>query len=192
MTRTNKRKLALAQGLKQYNTGRPCGRGHVAARSTASGNCITCTNIRVRERRKRPEVRARAAAAAKVRRQNPNVKAATSAQGKAERRADPRLHLLALARRRARRDKVPFALKLRDIVVPPVCPVLGIPLFIGDGVSGPNSPTVDRVVPSHGYLAFNIAVISAKANSIKQNAQPHEVEAVARWMRTVWPEHLCY
>jgi hypothetical protein len=37
------RKDALAQGLTHYFTGKPCKRGHVAARYAKTGNCVECT-----------------------------------------------------------------------------------------------------------------------------------------------------
>lgn len=37
-----KRKRADWLGLKHYYTGKPCSRGHIAERMTASGNCMVC------------------------------------------------------------------------------------------------------------------------------------------------------
>ena len=37
------RKDALAQGLTHYFTGKPCKRGHIAARYAKTGNCVECT-----------------------------------------------------------------------------------------------------------------------------------------------------
>jgi hypothetical protein len=39
------RKDALAQGLVHYFTGKPCKRGHVAARYAKTANCVECTLI---------------------------------------------------------------------------------------------------------------------------------------------------
>lgn len=39
-------KEAKAKGLKRYFTGKPCKRGHVAERYTATGNCLQCDNER--------------------------------------------------------------------------------------------------------------------------------------------------
>jgi hypothetical protein len=45
------RKEALEQGSTRYFTGEPCGRGHVAERYTARGNCVECQEeARRRER----------------------------------------------------------------------------------------------------------------------------------------------
>lgn len=97
--------------------------------------------------------------------------------------AYPAVRLLAKARQRAIKRGVPFSLTLEDVVVPDVCPVLGIPLAIGDKVFGPNSPTLDRLRSDLGYEPGNVAVISFRANLIKNNATAEEVEQVAAWMR---------
>lgn len=42
------RKMARDAGLKGYFTGAPCGRGHLADRATANGDCTECRDARVR------------------------------------------------------------------------------------------------------------------------------------------------
>lgn len=37
-----RRKVALAQGVVRYNTGKPCIRGHTADRFSKSGKCVEC------------------------------------------------------------------------------------------------------------------------------------------------------
>jgi hypothetical protein len=39
-----KRREAKALGLKTYNTGKPCPRGHVGERRVSSGSCVICAN----------------------------------------------------------------------------------------------------------------------------------------------------
>jgi len=53
----------------------------------------------------------------------------------------------------------------------------------GDGKVRPNSPSIDRVSPGKGYVKGNVIVVSQKANSIKSNATPHELERVAAFYR---------
>ena len=97
------------------------------------------------------------------------------------RRVCPAGVLLRAARRRAVRRALPFDLTADDIVIPAFCPVLGIPLFraIGAAAQGPNSPTLDRVVPDLGYVRGNVRVISSRANQIKSDATPSELLQVA-------------
>lgn len=46
LTMISARKQAQASGAKQYESGRPCKRGHLAPRFTGNGECTTCTAIR--------------------------------------------------------------------------------------------------------------------------------------------------
>lgn len=80
---------------------------------------------------------------------------------------------------------LPFNITKNDIEVPELCPALGIPLARARGAVSPNSPSLDRIVPELGYTRGNVAVISVRANAIKQNATPQELEAVASWYRRV-------
>ena len=40
------RQLAIAAGERTYSTGRPCSRGHLAARYTLTSNCTECARER--------------------------------------------------------------------------------------------------------------------------------------------------
>ncbi len=89
--------------------------------------------------------------------------------------------LISAAHQRARTKGLPFNLSVGDVVVPLVCPVLGIPLVRGHKVSHDGSPQLDRMIPSLGYVRGNVAVISKLANTIKSNATPQQIRAVADW-----------
>jgi hypothetical protein len=65
-----------------------------------------------------------------------------------------------------------------------VCPVLGLPLFPGRGQPTANSPSIDRVDPSLGYVRDNVWVISNRANMIKNDATLEELEALVCALRT--------
>lgn len=45
------------------------------------------------------------------------------------------------------------------------------------------SPTLDRIVPEKGYVKGNVAVISHKANRIKNNGSLEELEAVVSYTK---------
>jgi hypothetical protein len=81
---------------------------------------------------------------------------------------------------RARRAGIPFNLEFEDIVIPAVCPLLGIPLMRGVGAPAPSSPSLDKIIPSLGYVKGTVQVISQKANAMKQNATLVEFETMAR------------
>jgi hypothetical protein len=89
--------------------------------------------------------------------------------------------LISGAKARAAQAGIPFNLTIEDIVIPERCPALGIPLVPGVGVSHDGSPQLDRLVPELGYVKGNVVVISKLANTIKQNASPKQIRAVADW-----------
>lgn len=86
--------------------------------------------------------------------------------------------MLHSAKHRAKRLGVPFDLTIEDVKIPPRCPVLGIPLRIGDGKISQCSPTLDRIVPERGYVKGNVVVVSLKANAMKSNATLEDMRKV--------------
>jgi len=94
------------------------------------------------------------------------------------------------ARKRAIKNNLPFNIEVADIIVPEFCPALGIKLQHGVGTHHAASPTLDRVVPSLGYVKGNIAVISLKANVIKNNATQAEIQKVADWLLNFFSDSL--
>lgn len=97
-------------------------------------------------------------------------------------------YILRNARRRARIQGVPFNITKTDIVIPDVCPILGIPITINsyynDGRKGwGNSPSLDRIIPEKGYVPGNIHVISLRANRIKCDATLEELRLIYEYFR---------
>jgi len=88
--------------------------------------------------------------------------------------------ILTRVKSRAKRCKIPFNLTIEDIIVPDLCPVLGIPIYSvsGAGTNQYHSPSLDRIVPELGYVKGNVRVISQRANLLKSNATIEELEAV--------------
>lgn len=85
---------------------------------------------------------------------------------------------------RAKAKGVPFDIEITDIVIPDFCPVLGIPLESSGKITD-NTPSIDKLVPTLGYVKGNINVISFKANRIKNDSTPEELEAVLSWVKSV-------
>ncbi|NWE51583.1 hypothetical protein [Brevundimonas sp. P7753] len=85
---------------------------------------------------------------------------------KAQRRLKPAVALHSRARQRAARRSLPFDLRVSDVIVPSVCPALGVPIVIGKARSL-FSPSLDRIRPGLGYVRGNTRVISDKANRLK-------------------------
>lgn len=93
-----------------------------------------------------------------------------------------RKKVLRKCRQRALEQCVPFCLTESDLVLPKVCPVLGIAVRHANGRPEDHSPSVDRLVPDLGYVPGNIAVISNRANTIKNSGTAEEHRRIADWM----------
>ena len=99
--------------------------------------------------------------------------------------------MLAHARKRAKAKHVPFDIDIeyvRSLVVSH-CPVYGMPLnwstfCENKPIPTANSPSLDRIDPTKGYVKGNVWIISHKANTFKSYATHEElkilVEAVGR------------
>ena len=99
------------------------------------------------------------------------------------RRLRPVPHMLARIKRRAKEKGFAFSITHEDIQVPAVCPVLGIPLYVGDGGPTDNSPELDRIDNNKGYVKGNVMVVSRRANRIKNDATLDELERIASFYR---------
>lgn len=98
--------------------------------------------------------------------------------------SDPRRLMLQSARHRAKKAGVPCLLSVDDFSIPELCPVLGIRLQRSPGKRGgmsPFSPSLDRVKPELGYVPGNVIVVSMRANFLKNNASPEELQLVAKF-----------
>lgn len=88
------------------------------------------------------------------------------------------------AKSRAKSKGLDFNLVIDDIVIPELCPVLGVPLKVSTtGKADEYSPSLDRFDNNKGYVVGNIAVISYRANRIKVDATIEEVEKVLLYMK---------
>lgn len=99
----------------------------------------------------------------------------------------PWYRLWASAKVRAKKKGVPFDISLDDVYAlvegTVVCPALGIPLKWDNNKMLDDSPTMDRIIPELGYVKGNIALISQRANRIKNNAYADEIGKVYTWLK---------
>ncbi len=100
-------------------------------------------------------------------------------------RKNPVSYMLWQVKTRAKKKGIPFDLSHDDIKIPECCPILGVTLEISNEHSSENSPSVDRIIPSRGYVRGNIQIISHKANSIKNNATADELQKVASYIKVL-------
>jgi len=92
----------------------------------------------------------------------------------------PEWKLHANSKKRAKEMGIENTLKIEDIVIPDVCPLLGIPLVAGTKIHHDQSPSIDRINSQCGYTKENIWVISMRANKIKNAASFSEFMSIAQ------------
>jgi hypothetical protein len=85
-------------------------------------------------------------------------------------------------RYRALQRNIEFNLTIEDIIIPEYCPILGVKLVVGTAKDYEHSPSIDRIDNSKGYIKGNIAIISKKANSMKNSATLEELIKFANWV----------
>jgi hypothetical protein len=97
--------------------------------------------------------------------------------------------LLRHARARARRNNLPFDLTREwlETMMVSHCPITLQPIDwlkeqVVDGKVGPNSPSIDKIIPELGYVQSNCAIISHRGNLIKSNGSIDEHRRVVQYM----------
>lgn len=95
-------------------------------------------------------------------------------------------YILSQVKTRALKTGKEFNLTIEDIVIPSHCPVLGIPLNAENTYHAKdNSPSLDRVDNSKGYIKGNVLMVSFKANRLKSDATPDEILAVGNFYKNL-------
>lgn len=152
------RKDARERGFRFYDTGEPCKYGHVSHRRTGDGRCMECDRAREKRRRGSPWRWAQ------------------------------------LAQNRCKRRAIEIGVEctvtiedLHDLIMEQElrCPVFGCKLRLKgrEGRTSNNSASIDRLDSSLGYVKGNIAVISMRANTIKNSYSSDEILAVGNWLK---------
>ena len=95
-------------------------------------------------------------------------------------------HMINSLKGRCRKKGLPFDLVANDLLalIPDdgICPAIGIEIIFGGKLSG-NSPSIDRIIPSLGYVRGNVCIISHKANSMKQDCvDPDQLRRLANFL----------
>ena len=87
------------------------------------------------------------------------------------------------AKERSNKKGIPFDIELSDIIIPEICPVLGIEInpTLGRGGRKNNSASLDKFIPELGYVKGNVQVISWRANRLKSDGLPEEWTKIAEW-----------
>lgn len=90
-------------------------------------------------------------------------------------------HLLCLARGRSEKAGLEFNVTVDDLILPTHCPLLFVEInYAASGRKGAqdNSPSIDRIDNSLGYVKGNVWIISWRANRIKSNASIEEIRLI--------------
>lgn len=104
---------------------------------------------------------------------------------KKDRKEDPSYYIWRRAREQNNSGRqLIYTIRPEDIVVPSHCPILGIKLKFHYGYRGhfPDTPSIDRIDNTKGYVPGNVQVISSKANTMKSNANKEELLKFAFWI----------
>jgi hypothetical protein len=96
--------------------------------------------------------------------------------------------MLTKARKRAQSKGWAFDLTFEDLqhLVVSRCPILGTELVwkYGHGLGlGAHSPSLDRIDNSLGYIKGNVAIISHKANGMKNSCTIEELQAILDYIQ---------
>ena len=98
------------------------------------------------------------------------------------RKNNPHISHLSNAKQRAKKFNLPFDLdkewfysELSDC-----CPVFGTKLS-----EGKDNVSIDRIVPSKGYIKSNCRLISHRANTIKNDATLDELKQLVKYLEAV-------
>lgn len=78
-----------------------------------------------------------------------------------------------------RKKPWPFSIIIDDIVIPKVCPLLGIPIQ-HKGRGHDNNASLDRIDSNKGYTPSNVWVISHRANTLKSSGTWQEHMLLAK------------
>jgi len=93
--------------------------------------------------------------------------------------------LVGSVRNRCRKQGIAYDLDVEYLlsITTDECPVFKTPFIWsqGNGYS-PEGPSLDKVIPTLGYIKENVVFISRIANTIKQNVTEKELYAVADWL----------
>lgn len=90
------------------------------------------------------------------------------------------------AKQRAKRNGLDFNIEQTDVIIPPTCPLLEFPIIWGNGEQ---SPALDRIDNTKGYIKGNVWVISHLANRMKNNGTIMQLDTFCKnWMMAHRPD----
>ena len=147
-----------------------CGAG-ISGRHGSAKRCPACADVRNRQLRMVRVVEWRKVNPERIKEIRRRNRPAWVAKNREK-------NMLFAARRRAKESGKECTISASDIHIPKRCPVLGIRLAFG----GPrdNTPSLDRINPSKGYIPGNVQVVSQRVNRCKSDLTKREMLALGR------------
>jgi hypothetical protein len=122
--------------------------------------------------------------AKEFRKNNPEIYRAYQKKAREKLKTNNPEHLMWMEiKKRAKKKNIPFNLDVEDILIPKLCPILGIELKQGVGCVQDSSPSMDRIIPEKGYVKGNCFVISSKANRLKQEHTLETLEIIIKYIK---------
>ena len=159
-------------GKKYYFSGTLCKYNHISAR-TLDSKCMRCRYLRNK--------RYKDAKPSKYGKKPSAKRTNAPYQNTLEH------FILNSAKGRAKKRQIEFKLSIEDVVVPDICPILGIPIRKQWGgikqtnLERSNQPSLDRIDSNKGYIKGNVVVISYRANILKGGYSSKEHRRVAQF-----------
>lgn len=95
---------------------------------------------------------------------------------------DPLIRIFSTSKHRAKRLGQEFTISRNDVPIPTHCPITELKLEFNEGKRRDSTYSLDRIDNSKGYIPGNVAIISWRANRIKSNLLPHEIENLYKYM----------
>lgn len=90
-------------------------------------------------------------------------------------------YLIQSARSRSNRLGIECTITSDDLSMPSVCPILNIPIITTSTKQIDNSPSIDRIDSTRGYIPGNVHIISWRANTLKKDATPYELQLLSEY-----------
>jgi len=110
-------------------------------------------------------------------------KSCSNISDRKKRISNPLKTLLLDCKKRCKQMGMKFEITEKDLNIPDICPVLGIPLehSIGKGKRTDNSPTIDRIDNTKDYIKGNVIIVSWRANRLKSDSTLPELKQLVKF-----------
>lgn len=99
---------------------------------------------------------------------------------------NPRKYLYKRSKGSAKHRGIEFSIEVEDIIIPEKCPIILQEFNWNSKIhAAPNTPSLDRIDNTKGYIKGNVRVISYKANTLKRNATLEEIERLYQYSKGI-------